>query len=152
MELLKKHGEWIPVLLIAFILGGSLPFKFTGDPMPTHIFNVVGEFLGLEFFKTTGAYIIGSIELIASVLVLVPSTRAYGGLLTAGTMTGAIVFHLFSPLGVTVHYVRDGVEMSDGSLFYTAIIALLSGLFLAYRHKNTLPFMGGNHSGNNAVI
>ncbi len=142
MELLKKHRDWIPAVLIALILGGSLPFKFTGDPMPTHIFNVVGEFLGLDFFKAYGAVIIGIAELASSILVLIPATRAYGGLLTAGTMAGAIFFHLFSPLGVTVHYVRDGVEMSDGSLFYTAIIALLCGLYLAYRGKNTLPIIG----------
>ena len=146
MDLLKKHIEWIPAVLIALILGGSLPFKFSGDPMPVHIFNTVGAYLGLEFFKTYGAYIIGMAELAASILVLVPITRAYGGLLTMGTMAGAIYFHLFTDLGVVVKYERDGVMMEDGSLFYTAIVALLCGAFLAYRHRNTLPIIGTQHA------
>lgn len=146
MDFLKKHHEWIPAILIAVILGGSLPFKFAGHEMPTHIFNVVGEFLGLAFFKSYGAVIIGIAELLASIMVLIPSamTRAWGGLLTIGTMAGAIFFHLFSPLGVTVTYIdADGVAQSDGSLFYTAILALVCGAFLAYRHKEVLPIIGG---------
>lgn len=142
MDLLKKYNEWIVAIIIVLILGGSLPFKFTGDPMPTHIFNIVGEFLGLEFFKTSGAIIIGVVELVCCILVLIPKGRAIGGLLTAGTMAGAIFFHLFTPLGVTVVYMRDGVEMSDGTLFYTAIVAFLGGLYLAYRNKDTLPIIG----------
>ena len=142
MDFLKKHIEWIPVLLIAVILGSSLPFKFTGHPMPSHIFDVVGTFLGLEFFRAYGAFIIGTVELIATILVLVPRTRAYGGLLTAGTMAGAIFFHLFTPLGVTVSFQIDGVTMEDGTLFYTAILAAICGLVLAYRHKDTLPIIG----------
>jgi len=145
MDFLKKHGEWIPALVIAFILAGSLPFKFTGHPMPTHIFNVVGEFLGLEFFKVYGAIIIGVAELIASILVLIPSTRAYGGVLTMGIMAGAIFFHLFTPLGVTVEFVIDGQVMQDGSLFYTAILAFLFGALLAYRHRDKLPIIGATN-------
>lgn len=145
MNLLKKYDQWIAAILIVVILGGSLPFKFTGHPMPTHIFNVVGEFLGLGFMQTHGAVIIGVIELVSCVLVLIPAMRVYGGLLTAGTMAGAIFFHLFSPLGVTVRYTLDGAEMSDGTLFYTAILAMLAGLFLAYRNKETLPVIGGSN-------
>ena len=144
MDFLKKHVEWVPVLLIAVILGSSLPFKFSGHPMPTHIFDVVGTFLGLEFFRAYGAIIIGVVELVATILVLIPASRAYGGLLTAGTMAGAIFFHLFTPLGVTVSYTLDGVTTEDGSLFYTAILALICGLFLAYKHKKTLPIVGSS--------
>lgn len=142
MGIIQKYGEWILAILIVVILGGSLPFKFSGDPMPTHIFNVVGEFMGLGFMQSHGAIIIGIVELVCCIFVLVPSTRALGGLLTAGTMAGAIFFHLFSPLGVTVTYMRDGVEMSDGTLFYTAILAFIAGLILAYKNKDRLPIIG----------
>ncbi len=144
MNLLNKYSDWIAAILIVLILAGSLPFKFTGHPMPTHIFNVVGEFLGLGFMKTHGAIIIGVVELICCILVLIPSARAYGGLLTAGTMAGAIFFHLFSPLGVTVTYIENGLEISDGTLFYTAIVAMICGLFLAYKGKDSLPIIGQN--------
>ena len=143
MDFIKKHFEWAPAILIAFILGGSLPFKFGGHEMPAHIFDIVGTFLGLDFFKTAGIYIIGVAELVASILVLVPGTRGFGGLLTMGILAGAIFFHLASPLGVTVTYIdAAGVSQSDGSLFYSAILAFLCGAYLAYRHKEKLPIIG----------
>lgn len=147
MDFLKKHIEWIPVILIAIILGGSFPFKFMDAPITVHIFNVVGEFLGLDFFKSVGAYIIGTAEAIAILLVLFPKTRGLGGLLAVGIMSGAIVFHLFSPLGVTVQWQEGGQMMEDGTLFYTAVVVWLSGLFLFLRNKDQvfgLIGMGGS--------
>lgn len=147
MDFIKKHIEWLPVILIAVILGGSFQFKFTDAPITVHIFNVVGEFLGLEFFKTTGAYIIGIAEGIAILMVIFPKTRGLGGLLTVGIMSGAIIFHLFSPLGVTVEWMENGEMMQDGTLFYTAVITWLSGAFLFMRHKDeVLGLLGGGNS------
>jgi len=143
MDFLKKHHQWIPILLIVFILGGSLPFKFTGAPITDHIFNVVGDFLGLGFFKTSGGYIIGFAELIACILVLIPSKRGWGGALTLGVMTGAIFFHLVSPLGVEVHYVDEaGNAAIESQLFYMAIVAWLSGAYLTLKNKDSLPIIG----------
>lgn len=136
MDFLKKHIEWIPIILIVIILGGSFPFKFMDAPITVHIFNVVGEFLGLDFFKSVGAYIIGAAEAVAILLVLMPKTRGLGGLLAVGIMSGAIVFHLFSPLGVTVQWQEGGQMMEDGTLFYTAVITWISGLFLFLRNKD----------------
>ncbi len=142
MDFLKKHFQWIPAIAIAFILGSSLPFKFSGAPITTEIFNVVGDFLGLDFFKSYGAYIIGSSELIAVILVLMPSKRGLGGLLAMGIMTGAIFFHLVSPLGTEVHYIENGVEMVESQLFYMAIIAWVCGAYLALKNKDSLPIIG----------
>lgn len=136
MDLVKKHIEWLPVILIVVILGGSLPFKFSGAAQTDHIFDVVGQFLGLGFFRTSGGFIIGAAELVAVILVLLPKMRGLGGLLTSGIMTGAIFFHLASPLGVTVQWMEDGQMQEDGTLFYMAIVALLSGLFLFLRNKD----------------
>lgn len=146
MDFIKKHIEWLPVILIAVILGGSLPFKFGGAAQTDHIFDVVGQFLGLDFFRTSGGFIIGVAELVAVILVLIPKFRGLGGALTAGIMTGAIFFHLATPLGVTVQWEEDGVMQEDGTLFYMAIVALLSGLFLFLRNKDAvlgLVGMGG---------
>jgi uncharacterized membrane protein YphA (DoxX/SURF4 family) len=138
MDFIKRHIDWLPAISIAVILGASLPFKFTGHPQPTHIFDVVGQFLGLEFFRVYGAIIIGAIELVAVIAVLVPATRPFGGLLTSGTMAGAIFFHLASPLGVTVQWEENGLMQQDGSLFYTAILAFLLGLYLAYSGRGKI--------------
>lgn len=139
MDALKRNIDWLPAIAIAIILGGSLPFKFTGAPITDHIFDVVGQFLGLDFFRTSGGYIIGVAELVAVILVLLPKARGLGGLLTSGIMTGAIIFHLFSPLGVTVQYVdENGVMAEDGTLFYTAVVAFICGIFLAIRNKDQI--------------
>lgn len=147
MDFLKKHIEWIPVILIAIIFGGSFPFKFTDAAITVHIFDVVGTWLGLDFFRTVGAYIIGVAEAVAILLVLFPKTRGLGGLLAVGIMTGAIIFHLFSPLGVTVRWEEAGQMAEDGTLFYTAILVWFSGLFLFLRNKDAvlgLVGMGSN--------
>lgn len=140
MDFVKKHIDWVPVIIIIVIFGGSLPFKFTGAPITDHIFDVVGQFLGLDFFRTTGGYIIGMAELTAIILLLMPKTRGLGGLLTTGVMTGAIIFHLFSPLGIAFEYTEtDGsVGYEDGSLFYSAVVAFLSGLYLAIKNKDQI--------------
>lgn len=143
MDFLKKHIEWLPIILIAVILGGSFPFKFMDAPITVHIFNVVGEFLGLDFFKSVGAYIIGAAEALAILLVLLPKTRGLGGLLAVGIMSGAIVFHLFSPLGVTVQWEEGGQMMEDGTLFYTAVVTWISGLFLFLRNKDQVMSLIG---------
>lgn len=145
MDFLKKHIEWLPVILIAVILGGSFPFKFMDAPITVHIFNVVGEFLGLDFFKSVGAYIIGTAEALAILLVLFPKTRGLGGLLAVGIMSGAIVFHLFSPLGVTVQWEEGGQMMEDGTLFYTAVVTWISGLFLFLRNKDQVMSLIGKN-------
>jgi len=146
MDFIKKHIEWIPVIAIVVILGGSLPFKFGGSAETAHIFDVVGQFLGLEFFRTTGGHIIGAVELVACILLLLPKARAFGALLTAGTMAGAITFHLFSPLGVTVTWMENGEMQQDGSLFYMAIVAFLSALWLMGRRKDELLALIGRKS------
>ncbi|WP_262693957.1 DoxX family protein [Kordiimonas aquimaris] len=139
MDFIKKHINWLPVILIVVILGPSLPFKFTGHPQPTHIFDVVGQFLGLEFFRAYGAIIIGVAELVAVITVIMPKTRPFGGLLTAGTMAGAIFFHLASPLGVTVTWMdENGATQQDGTLFYTAIVAFVCGFYLAAKGKDQI--------------
>ncbi len=143
MDFIKKNIDWIPAIIIAIILGGSLPFKFTGSPITDHIFDVVGLFLGLDFFRTSGGYIIGVAELIAVILVLVPKTRGLGGLMTSGIMTGAIFFHLATPLGVTVRWEENGAQMEDGTLFYTAVVAFISGLFLFFRNKDAVLALVG---------
>jgi len=142
MDMIKKHIEWLPALIIVAILGGSLPYKFTDSAETVHIFDVVGAFLGLDFFKTSGAYIIGTAELIACILVLTPRLRALGGLLTLGIMTGAITFHLFSPLGVTVKWTEGGMPQQDGTLFYLACVAFVCGLWLVSRgHRDLLGLL-----------
>jgi hypothetical protein len=62
---------------------------------------------------------VGSAELVASVLLFIPRTRIFGAGIALGIISGAIFFHLFTPLGVEI--------MGDGGLLF----ALACGVWLA---------------------
>lgn len=105
-----------------------------------------------KFFSNFGPYIIGSAELLTCVVLLTPAVlfafnklgnsdqsshqssannrarwHAIGGLMAAMLMSGAVFFHLFTPLGIEV--LHQG-ESDGGSLFYAALSILLLGLLM----------------------
>ena len=137
----------------AFVFLSSLPYKFSGHPTTQHIFTTIGAWisetvsapLGLAF-SSQGATGIGSIELVTSLALLMPAVlwlyslavrrhvgpsrstfHAIGGAMAAALMSGAVFFHLFTPLGVQV--VVDGVS-DGGTLFRAAVTVLVAGLLL----------------------
>ena len=71
-----------------------------------------------------------------------PMLHCVGGLMAAGIMTGAVFFHLVSPLGVEV--LHNGIS-DNGSLFYAAVSILILGLilfvtnFIVYRSELIQP-------------
>jgi uncharacterized membrane protein YphA (DoxX/SURF4 family) len=115
---------WIIKLIAVVILIQTLFFKFTGAEESIYIFSE----LGVEPYGRIGS---GLVELIASVLILIPRTTLVGALLGMGTMLGAIFSHLFI-LGINVQ--NDG-----GTLFFLAVITLLCCLILVYVQKNKIP-------------
>jgi hypothetical protein len=111
--------SWLLQLLAAGILLQTLFFKFTGAEESVYIFKAVGA----EPWGRIGS---GVIELIASILLLTPSTVPFGALLVLGTMSGAILSHL-TVLGIEVK--GDG-----GLLFGLALTAFVaSAIILAIR-------------------
>ena len=114
---------WIVKLIAVIILVQTLYFKFTGAEESVYIFTK----LGMEPFGRIGS---GIVELIASILILIPRTTLLGALLGAGTMLGAIFSHLFV-LGIDVK--NDG-----GELFILAIITLLCCAILILQNKNKI--------------
>lgn len=113
---------WILRLVAAVILLQTLFFKFAAAPESVYIFHA----LGMEPWGRIGT---GVMELIASILILVPRTTAFGALLAVGLMSGAVFFHL-TKLGIEV-------QGDDGLLFTYALLVLISSLILAivYRHQ-----------------
>jgi putative oxidoreductase len=118
---------WIARVVAAIILLQTLFFKFTGAPESVYIFTTVGQ-------EPWGRYGSGVVELIASVLLFLPRGVAYGALLAAGTMCGAIFFHL-TKLGIVVQ--DDG-----GLLFGLALVVLGCAAFLVWLHRRSLPVVG----------
>ncbi len=116
-------GPWILRILAAVILLQTLFFKFSGAKESVYIFTTVG----MEPWGRIGS---GIIELIAAVLILVPRTTAFGALMGAGLMAGAIFFHL-TKLGLVV--MDDG-----GQLFIYALLVFISCIALLIIYRNDL--------------
>ena len=115
---------WIIKIVAVVILLQTLYFKFTGAEESVYIFST----LGIEPYGRIGS---GVVELIASILILIPRTTLLGALLGVGTMVGAIFSHLFV-LGIEIK--NDG-----GALFILAIITFLCCLVLVYNQKSKIP-------------
>lgn len=124
-------------LYIAFVFIQSLFFKFTDSPETQYIFGTLdGWSASLGFpglFAHSGIfsqYVVGSAELVASGLLLaglfgrMPLVQVLGALMALGVISGAIFFHLFTPLGVQVRNV-------DGTLDGGELFALACGVWVA---------------------
>lgn len=118
---------WVLRLAAAVIMLQTLYFKFTAAPESVYIFST----LGLEPWGRIG---IGSLELIASILIVIPKTTSLGALLAAGIMAGAIFSHL-TKLGIVVQ--NDG-----GQLFMLALIVFLcSAVLLLILRKQLIAYI-----------
>ncbi len=119
----KKTLLWILRLVAAVIMLQTLLYKFTGAEESVYIFSR----LGIEPWGRIGT---GIGELIASILILIPATTAFGALLGVGLMSGAIFFHL-TTLGIVV---KDDA----GQLFIYALLVFISCLILAWSCRNQI--------------
>lgn len=145
MSIIARVQTFVPVAIAGFtsiIFLDSLRYKFTNHPNTQEIFGRLDGWaatLGAEgLFAQTGLFsqhVIGTAELFASVLLLVgilPRLRklqAIGALIAVGVMSGAISFHLFTPLGIDPN--NDG-----GGLFMAAVMVwTLSLVMLIIRRR-----------------
>jgi uncharacterized membrane protein YphA (DoxX/SURF4 family) len=144
MAITKRTATTILTVYIAFVFIQSLFFKFTNSPETQYIFGVLdswGGTLGFPgLFLPPGifnAYVVGSAELLASCLMLAslvvrkPILTLAGALLSLGIISGAIFFHLFTPLGVEVQ--------GDGGLLFTMACGVwLAAAALLLMHRKAL--------------
>ncbi len=138
---MKKYLPWILVIFPAFVFLQSLPFKFTGAEATQHIFGTIGAWFGsvgmdllAQPFASSGAYVVGALEAVAAVLLLVPRTRHFGALFGLALLSGAIFFHVATPLGIAVTF--PGSESADPSLFIMAVIAWLCCAATLYLNRD----------------
>jgi uncharacterized membrane protein YphA (DoxX/SURF4 family) len=118
---------WLLQLIVAGILLQTLFFKFTGAEESIYIFTQ----LGAEPWGRIGS---GIVELIASVLLLLPRTITLGAILSLGTISGAILSHL-TKLGIVVK--DDG-----GLLFVLAVVVLMSSIGVLWMRRREIPIVG----------
>lgn len=132
----------------AIVFLDSLRFKFTNAPETQTIFGKLdawaASFGAAGLFAQTGLfsqYVIGAAELFASALLLAgihPALRkfqAVGALIAVGVMSGAVSFHLFTPLGIDPN--NDG-----GGLFMAAVVIWFTSLALVVMRRRELFAIG----------
>lgn len=141
----KKTLPYILSFFISFVFVPSLFFKFSGAPETVFIFSTLDQWATTTFgisglFLPPGifnAYVIGSAELVATILLLAGLLTPYkilnplGALMALGVISGAIFFHLFTPLGIEVQ--GDG-----GTLFAMAVAVWVSSVILVVLGREKL--------------
>lgn len=133
---LRRYGPTAIAVFAAVVFLDSLRYKFTNAEETQVIFGRLdawaASFGAGGLFAQTGLfsqYVIGSAELVASTLLLIgiaPAFRrlqAIGALVAVAVMTGAISFHLFTPLGIDPN--NDG-----GGLFAAAVVIWLTSIVM----------------------
>lgn len=151
--MLSKIRAYAPHVIAGFasvVFLDSLRYKFTNAPETQVIFGKLDDWaaeLGVPgLFAQTGLfsqYVIGSAELLASALLLLgilPGLRrlqGLGALVAFAVMSGAVSFHLFTPLGVDPN--NDG-----GGLFAAAVVIWATSVVLiAIRRREIAALLGG---------
>lgn len=156
MNWFQKHGHWLLTIFVVFVFVQSLFFKFSNSPETIYIFEQKldpwGASLGFPGLFAPGgifsAKVVGSAELVASLLLLTGAVLANkrfvqlaGAALGLGVISGAIFFHLFTPLGVAVRN-TDGTS-DGGELFALACGVWLSCAALLWLRRSIwLPWLG----------
>src|SRR5437870_4061321 len=120
--------SWVLRGIAAVILLQTLFFKFSGAKESVYIFTAVG----MEPWGRIGS---GVVELIASILLLVPRTVVYGAVISLAVISGAIFFHL-TKLGIALPAVND-----NGELFALAVIVFLCSAGVLFLHRHELPVL-----------
>lgn len=154
MKLFGKILTWGGGLFISAIFLDSLRFKFTGHQTPEHIFTTLRDWSGVSLFYPAGPWIIGLGELLASVLLIgapliflitgktaqIGKSQFLGALIALGIMTGAIVFHLFTPLGVRTptEWVGDVPTKWSPALFIAACASWIFALAILVKRKGSV--------------
>ena len=110
--------------MASIIMIQTLYFKFSASEESVYIFTTVG-------MEPWGRLGVGSMELVASILILIPSLVWIGSLLAVGLMVGAIMMHA-TILGIEVK--GDG-----GQLFIYAIVVLLCAAYAFWISRKSIP-------------
>lgn len=145
--MLSFAKRYAPVAISGFaalVFLDSLRFKFTDHPNTQEIFGRLDGWAGTigapGLFAYTGLfsqYVIGTAELFASALLLIgllpryTRLNAIGAAIGFAVMSGAVSFHLFTPLGIDPN--NDG-----GGLFVAACIVWATTLTLMIIRRHEL--------------
>jgi hypothetical protein len=141
---MKRYAPIAYSLVASAVFLDSLRFKYTNAIETQVIFGRLDAWatsLGVPgLFAQTGLfsqYVIGTAELLAATLLLLGLFPAFrrlqtlGALIAVAVMTGAVNFHLWTPLGIDPN--NDG-----GGLFVMAVTVWLSSIAMLIARRKTL--------------
>ena len=141
--IILRWAPWVLAIWIAYVCIWYLQYKFTGHDGSAWLFTVITDWLGLEGYEKAMRIGVGSCELIAAILCLTPRLRAVGAAAAIALMSGAIFFHVASPLGIDPY--DDGAK-----LFKEACATWVAGWVLLWLERDAalaiarqLPIIGG---------
>jgi putative oxidoreductase len=117
--------SWILQLIAAIILFQTLFFKFNGAKESVYIFSTVGGRIGS-----------GIVELVASIMLVIPATVTLGAIISLLTISGALFFHL-TKLGIALPAVSD-----RGELFALAVVVFVVSLAILFIRRAEIPLIG----------
>ena len=117
----KNIAGWTAQITVAAIFFQTLYFKFSGSEESVYIFTTLGV-------EPWGRFAAGAVELIASIMLLIPRTAWMGAFISIAVISTAIVSHL-TILGLEV--------MDDGGLLFSlaGIVFFASLVILVLRKK-----------------
>ncbi len=158
MSSLLRIAPWPIAFFISAVFLDSLRFKFTGHPTPEHIFTTLRDWSGIGLFFPAGPWIIGLAELASSLLLLVApailffarkqrlgeASQALGALIAIGVMSGAIIFHLFTPLGVETPVTWENGQPTSYSpaLFIAACFSWVGAAIILFLRREVVQRHG----------
>lgn len=142
---MMHYLPWALAIFVAIVFVQSLFFKFTNSFETIHIFTTIGDWMGsiglpafiASGFAAWGGYTVGSVELIASVLLIIRRTQSLGALIGFVIISGAIFFHLFTPLGVSV-VIDEAGNRDGGQLFALAVGVFVSTILIMWLRRGEL--------------
>jgi uncharacterized membrane protein YphA (DoxX/SURF4 family) len=127
---METYISWTARIIVAVILLQTLFFKFSGAEESRYIFTTL---MGPEF-EAVGRIGSGIVELVAAILLIIPSKAWLGSVIALGTISGAIFSHL-TMLGIEVK--GDG-----GLLFGLAVTVFVLSAVVLLIHRKELPILG----------
>jgi uncharacterized membrane protein YphA (DoxX/SURF4 family) len=122
-ERLLRLSTWPAAFYIAGTLLWYEQYKLTGNEGSVYLFTILSDWLHIHGYEKPFRLFVATLEIIASILVLVPITRIVGAAFALCIMSGAIFFHVVSPLGIDPY--NDG-----GALFKEACTVWLCSAFI----------------------
>lgn len=133
---LSGLAVWAAAIWIAYEFLWYEQYKLTGNQGSIDgVFQPLADWFGIPAHEKPIRLGVAILEIIASVLVLVPRTRILGAGLALGLMSGAIFFHAIGPIGIDPY--GDGGGLFKEACFTWAMAALI----LVLRRREALALL-----------